>query len=234
MRERITSFIYIIIVLYMSYSLSESNDRLSKSRNENFRLLEENFELTEKETQLKELQKKFNYLEENPQYYDYYRFVKSTGAEINVAEYLKEGEKKSIDSKVFKDTLDKSKNFFVYEHISEIFQTYDSEFESVLKDFDEVKSEYGDGFFVKVMTFYNGQSLPLKIENSKTDIHILIQPTELGYKNRTFVISDFYNVNLNTLERKDDSVILIFEHGKYPRKRELITIKPELVKFGDK
>ena len=84
------------------------------------------------------------------------------------------------------------------------------------------------------MTFYNGQSLPLETENSKTDIHILIQPTELGYENKTFVISDFYEVEIKTLEKKENSIELTFEHGKFPRKKELIIIKPELVKFGNK
>jgi hypothetical protein len=189
--------------------------------------------LTEKEKQISELQKQIKDIE-NTQTSDYYRFVETTDSEINVAEKLKSGERKLIDKKDFKDTLDFSDNFFVYKHTSEIAQTSESEFESVLRDFDQVKSEYGNDFFVRVMTFYNGQSLPLETENSKTDIHILIQPTELGYENKTFVISDFYDVDIKTLEKKENSVELTFEHGKFPRKRELIIIKPELVKFGNK
>jgi hypothetical protein len=83
------------------------------------------------------------------------------------------------------------------------------------------------------MTFYNGQSLPLETENSKTDIHILIQPTELGYENKTFVISDFYDIDLKSLKKKENSVELTFEHGKFPRKKETVIIKPELVKFKE-
>ncbi len=196
--------------------------------------------LTEKEEQISELQTQIENLEkrnkssENNQTSDYYRFVETSESAINVAEKLKSGERKLIDKKEFKDTLDISDNFFVYKHTSEITQTSESEFESVLRDFDQVKSEYGNDFFVRVMTFYNGQSLPLETENSKTDIHILIQPTELGYENKTFVISDFYHVDLKTLEKKENSVELTFEHGKFPRKKELILIKPELVKFGNK
>jgi hypothetical protein len=141
---------------------------------------------------------------------------------------------KLIDKKDFKDTLDISDNFFVYEHTSEITQTSDPKIESVLRDFDQVKSEYGNGFFVGVMTFYNGHSLPLETENSKTDIHILIQSTELGDENKTFVISDFYNVDLKTLEKKNNSLILTFEHGKFPRKTEQIIIESESVKFAKK
>jgi hypothetical protein len=189
--------------------------------------------ITEKEKQISELQKQIETLE-NTQTSDYYRFVETTESEINVAQKLKSGEQKLIDKKDFKDTLDISDNFFVYKHTSEITQTSESEFESVLRDFDQVKSEYGNDFFVRVMTFYNGQSLPLETENSKTDIHILIQPTELGYENKTFVISDFYDVDLKTLEKNDNTVVLTFEHGKFPRKRESIIIKPELVKFGNK
>jgi len=186
--------------------------------------------LSEKEKQISDLQTQIKNLE-NKQTSDYYRFVETSDSEINVAEKLKNGERKLIDKKDFKDTLDISDNFFVYKHTSEITQTAESEFESVLRDFDQVKSEYGNDFFVRVMTFYNGQSLPLETENSKTDIHILIQPTELGYENKTFVISDFYDVDIKTLEKKENSVELTFEHGKFPRKSELIIIKPELVKF---
>jgi hypothetical protein len=189
--------------------------------------------LTEKEKQISDLQTQIENLE-NTQTSHYYRFVETADSDINVAEKLKSGERKLIDKKDFKDTLDISDNFFIYKHTSEITQTSESEFESVLRDFDQVKSEYGNDFFVRVMTFYNGQSLPLETENSKTDIHILIQPTELGYENKTFVISDFYDVDIKTLEKKDNSVELTFEHGKFPRKRESIIIKPELVKFGNK
>ncbi|WP_147299212.1 hypothetical protein [Winogradskyella eximia] len=192
-----------------------------------------NEKLTEKEKQISDLQTQIENLE-NKQTSDYYLFVETSDSEINVAEKLKSGERKLIDKKDFKDTLDISDNFFVYKHTSEITQTSESDFESVLRDFDQVKSEYGNDFFVRVMTFYNGQSLPLETENSKTDIHILIQPTELGYENKTFVISDFYDVDIKTLEKKENSVELTFEHGTFPRKRELIIIKPELVKFGYK
>ncbi len=189
--------------------------------------------LTEKEKQISDLQTEIENLE-NKQTSDYYRFVETSDSEINVAEKLKSRERKLIDKKNFKDTLNISDNFFIYKHTSEITQTSESEFESVLRDFDQVKSKYGNDFFVRVMTFYNGQSLPLETENSKTDIHILIQPTELGYENKTFVISDFYDVDIKTLEKKENSVELTFEHGKFPRKSELIIIKPELVKFGNK
>ena len=189
--------------------------------------------LTEKEKQISDLQTQIENLK-NKQTSDYYCFVETSGSEINVTKKLKRGERKLIDKKDFKDTLDISDNFFVYKHTSEITQTSKSEFESVLRDFDQVKSEYGNDFFVKVMSFYNGQSLPLETENSKTDIYILIQPTELGYENKTFVISDFYDVDIKTLEKKENSVELTFEHGTFPRKRELIIIKPELVKFGNK
>ena len=193
--------------------------------------------LTEKEKQISDLQKQIDDFKKekktskNIQSSDYYRFAKTSDSEINVAEKLKSGERKLIDKKDFKDTLDISDNFYVYKHTSEIIQTAKSEFESVIRDFDKVKSEYGNDFFVRVITFYNGQSLPLETENSKTDIHILIQPTELGYDNKTFVISDFYDVDIKTLKKKENSVELTFEHGKFPRKKEMIIINPELVKF---
>jgi len=196
-----------------------------------------NAKLTEKENQILELQeqikdlKKIKEVTKNTQPSDYYKFEQTSDSEINVAKKLNSGEQKLIDKKDFKDTLDISDNFFVYKHTSKITQTSESEFETILRDFDQVKSTYGNDFFVRVMTFYNGQSLPLETENSKADIHILIQPTELGYKNKTFVISDFYDIDIKTLDKKANSVELTFEHGKYPRKKEQIIIKPELVKF---
>ncbi len=163
---------------------------------------------------------------------DYYRFVKSTNEEINVAEQLFGGKENVIDEKFFVDTLDISDNLLVYEHTSTISQSYNSDFEGVLKDFDQEMSTYGNDYFVRVMTFFNGESLSLETENSKTNIHILIQPTELGYENKTFVISDFFDVRILSLEKNDSNKLeLLFEHGVYPRKKETIIISPELVKF---
>lgn len=224
---------FLILILIFTSSCEFNSNKLEWNKL--------NGEIVKKDKQIEDLQKKIDSLINDnnnsiraTQISDYYRFIETSESEINVAEKLKSGEKKLIDKKDFKDTLDISDNFFVYKHTSEITQTSESEFESILRDFDQVKSEYGNDFFVRVMTFYNGQRLPLETENSKTEIHILIRPTELGYENKTFVISDFYDVDLKSLEKKENSVELIFEHGKFPRKTELIIIKPELVKFGNK
>jgi len=189
--------------------------------------------IDELEKQIKILDKELNSSQTDEQSSNYYLFVESSGSEINVAERLKSGEQKLIDKKDFTDTLDISDNFFVYKHTSEITQTSNLELESVLRDFDQVKSEYGDNYFVRVMTFYNRQSLPLETENSKTNIHILIQPTELGYESKMFVVSDFFDVDLKSLEHTKNCVELTFEHGRFPRKKESIIIKPELVKFNN-
>jgi hypothetical protein len=209
-----------------SSELEVLTDKLNKKEE---RILELQEQIDGLENKIGKLENNIKY--ENNQDSDYYRFVKNSESEINVSEKLKTGEQEIIDKKHFQDTLDISDNFYVYKHTSVITQTSNSEFESVLRDFDQVKSKYGDDFFVRVMTFFNGQSLPLENENSKTDIHIIIQPTELDYENKTFVISDFYNVELISLEKIGNSVELTFEHGKFPRKKEQIIIKPELVKF---
>ena len=228
-------FLTLILALIASCNSKQHTARLEKL---NKKLNEKETLISDLNTQIEKLQNQNSKLKaitrEQEQSSDHYRFVETSESEINVSEKLKSGKRKLIDKKVFKDTLDISDNFFVYEHTSEITQTSESGFESVLRDFDQVKSVYGNDFFVRVMTFYNGQSLPLETENSKTDIHILIQPTELGYGNKTFVISDFYDVDIKSLEQKEFSVELKFEHGKFPRKREIIIIKPELVKFGNK
>jgi cell division protein FtsB len=193
--------------------------------------------LSEKEKQVTKLQKQIENLEKDKKFTktiqnsDYYRFVETSGSEINVVEKLKSGKQKLIDQKNFSDTLDISDNLFIYKHTSKITQTSESKFELVLRDFDQVESEYGTDFYVRVMTFFNKKKLPLETENSNTDIHILIQPTELGYENRTFVVSDFYDVKLSSLKRKNNSIELTFEHGKFLRKKEMIIIKPESVKF---
>jgi len=53
-------------------------------------------------------------------------------------------------------------------------------------------------------------------------------------KNKTFVISGFYDVGLKSLGKKDNSFELTFEHGKFPRKKESVIIKSESVKLGNK
>ncbi len=230
-------FLSIMLILFASCN---SKGTITESKILTEKLREEETQNVDLQKQIIELQKQINNLNKDKlssgisQSSDYYRFIETSDDEINVAEKLNGGEKMVIDRKAFNDTLDISDNFFIYSHTSEITQTSGSEFEPILRDFDQVKSEYGNDFFVRVMTFYNGQSLPLETENAKTDIHILIQPTELGYENKTFVVSDFYEVELKSLEKKGNRVELIFEHGKFPRKKELIIIKPESVKFGNK
>ncbi len=165
---------------------------------------------------------------------DYYRFVKTTDDEINVEEQLFGGRRKVIDEKFFADTLDISDNFLIYEHTSTISQISNSDFEAILRDFDQEKSIYGDDFFVRIITFYNGENLSLETKSSKTNIHILIQPTEIGFENKSFVISDFFDVKIISLDKKENNKIeFIFEHGAFPRKKETIVISPELVKFKD-
>ncbi|NIK93509.1 hypothetical protein GZ212_15205 [Mangrovimonas sp. CR14] len=187
-------------------------------------------EIQQKDQLILELKKQVENLE-NSQNSNYYRFLKTSQTEINVPEKLNKGEQILIDKKEFTDTLDISDNFFIYKHTSKIIQTSESKFEAILHDYDEEKSIFANDFFVRVMTFYNGQSLPLETENTKTDIHILIQPTELGYENKSFIISDFYHVKLKALEEENNRVKLLFEHGQFPRKNETIIIQPELVKF---
>ena len=165
---------------------------------------------------------------------DYYRFVPESNGEINVYERLTSGDEKVIDKKRFQDTLDISDNFFVYDHQAEIVQRNNRATETFLTSFKEEKSEYGNDFFVRIITLLNEKSLPLETENYNTDIHILIQPTELGFENKTFVISDFHYVVVKKLEKENDYVKLIFEHGKFPRKMEEIIIRPEKVEFKNK
>lgn len=182
-------------------------------------------ELDDKEMMIKDLQNKIDELEKE-------KFIVSDTQTAKPKD-LNSGAMKLIDKKDFNDTLDISDNFFIYKHTSKINEVKDSNFESVLRDFDQVETEYGNDFFVRVMTFYNGQSLPLETENSRTNIHVLVQPTELGNENESFLISDFYDVDLIALDDKGDIVELIFEHGKFPRKRESIIIRPGEVKFAE-
>jgi len=163
---------------------------------------------------------------------DYYLFVPTKNGEINVYEQLPKGTKKAIDRKHLTDTLDNTDDpGFVYEHDAIVFQTENKAIEAFLSAFDQQKSTYTNGFFVRVITLYSGNSLSLEVENSTTDVHIIIKPTELGEQNKTFIISDFYNLQLIDLKPKDDYIELSFQHGEYPVKTEKIMIKPQLVKF---
>jgi hypothetical protein len=229
-----TLFLILTLIVITSCNNTQTSsaiEKLNKKLNENkLQLSEYENQIIALKQQTEDVEKSENHTIKSQQS-DYYRFVKTSASEINVAERLDYGTSKVIDRKHFKDTLDVSDNFFVYEHSSEIVQTSQSDFEAILRDFDQVKSEYADDFFVGVMTFYNGQSLPLETENSNTDIHILIQPTELGFENKMFVISDFYDVDIKSLLKKENSIELTFEHGRFPRKKEVVIIKPELVKF---
>ena len=221
-------FLILSLILITSCNSDQCSSEISKL---SVKLAEKDTLVFELQNQINNLKTELESIQSTKQSSDYYLFNESSDSEINVSERLKSGEQKMIDKKGFADTLDISDNFFVYRHTSKITQTSDSEFEAILRDFDQVKSEYADEFYVRVMTFYNGQSLPLETENSKTDIHILIRPTELGYENKTFEISDFYEVDLISLKPKENSIELTFEHGKFPRKQEIIIIRPELVKF---
>ncbi len=227
--KKIPFLILILILITSCNSIKNSSE--SELNVLKKRILEKDNQISDLQNQIENL-KKVKDKSQNSS--DYYRFVETTDSDINVEERLLKGTKKIIDKKDFNDTLNITDNFFVYKHTSKIIQASNSEFETILRDFDQIKSNYADDFHVRVMTFYNGESLPLEMENSKTDIIILIQPTELGYENKTFIISDFYDVKLNNLERKDNSIELTFEHGKFPRKKERVIIKPELVKFAKK
>jgi hypothetical protein len=217
-----------ILFLILLVASCTSEQTASK---EELNLLKE--KLLEKDNQVVKLQRQIDSLQkfEHESRSDYYQFVASSSAEINVTESLKKDSVKILDKKSFIDTLDISDNFYVYRHTAVITQTNDADFKWFMRNFIEMKSIYAEDFFVKVLTFYNAESLPLETENSKTNIHILIQPTELGYENKTLVISDFYDVKLIGLKKKNNSIELTFNHGKFPRKTERILIKPELVKF---
>ena len=220
----------LVFLLLLQFLMSCSN---TENSNEIEKL---NKQLLQKEELITDLNKEIERLRQPKDSISrgYYRFVETSDSEINVAEKLFGGEHKIINRKYFNDTIQKVDSLFVYEYFSTITQTSKSDFEAVLKDFHQEKSIYGEDFFVRVMTFYNGEKLPIETENSKTDVHILIQATELGYENKTFVISDFYDVNITSLIKlESNKVVLIFEHGAIPKKKETIIISPELVKFKE-
>jgi hypothetical protein len=226
-------FIPIMLLTFIScdnQKSDNSNINLDNTDINNLELKELKKSIDKKDKTIDSLK---NIINDRNGFNDYYRFIPSSDDLLNVYEKLNSGDKIVIDKKGLLDTLDISDNFFVYKHDAKIFQTKNQLLEGYLFSFGEVLTGLGDDYFVKVITMFNGESLPLETENSKTDIHILIQPTELGYENRTFVISDFYDVKLNKLYKQKDDLILSFDHGKFPRKNEKIIIKPELVKFID-
>lgn len=80
-------------------------------------------------------------------------------------------------------------------------------------------SEFKEEIGYKVFSICNGDSLPLEMCNCTHNIYVVIEPEELGEPFELLKIGPFYNVKLNSLERKEEEgTLLTFEHGKLPRK----------------
>jgi hypothetical protein len=65
--------------------------------------------------------------------------------------------------------------------------------------------------------------------NCTDSIYIVIEPEELGEDYELYRVGYFYNVDLISLERIEIENLkydfeLTFEHGKYPRKKEKISL----------
>ncbi|CAM1344555.1 hypothetical protein [Tenacibaculum amylolyticum] len=80
-------------------------------------------------------------------------------------------------------------------------------------------SEFREEIGYKVFSICNGDSLPLEVCNCTHNIYVAIEPEELGEPFELLKIGPFYNVKLDSLERKEEGdILLTFEHGELPRK----------------
>ncbi|WGH76706.1 hypothetical protein P8625_06000 [Tenacibaculum tangerinum] len=142
---------------------------------------------------------------------------------------------KKLDERFSKDTLDLEKygNEYIFERTVELTKLDNKLFAEAFGNIREKLNSFGYSAF----SICDGESLPLEMCNCTDSIYIVIEPEELGEDYELYRIGYFYNVDLISLERieKEDFEFdfeLTFEHGKYPRKKEKISLnKMKLEKY---
>ena len=203
----------IFIILILNLSCSE--------RNENGRLLEENSLL---KTKISELEKDKNELSEKISILESLKFE---NVENRITELRDSKVIKILDERFSKDTLDLLKygNEYIFERNIELTKLDNKLFAEAFGNIREQLNSFGYSLF----NICDGESLPLEMCNCTDSIYIVIEPEELGEDYELYRIGYFYNVDLISLERIEKENFeydfeLTFEHGKYPRKKEKISL----------
>ncbi|WP_026775763.1 hypothetical protein [Polaribacter sp. Hel_I_88] len=208
--NRITIIFFILI---LNFSCSE--------KSENSGLLKENSLLKTKILELEnvnaELSKQNSIL----------KSLKSDKKKNEISELRDSKVIKLLDERFSKDTLDLQKygNEYIFERNIELTKLDNKLFAEAFGNIREQLNSFG----YSVFSICDGESLPLEMCNCTDSIYIVIEPEELGEDYELYRVGYFYNVDLVSLERIEKENFeydfeLTFEHGKYPRKKEKISL----------
>ncbi|PQJ17008.1 hypothetical protein [Nonlabens tegetincola] len=153
--------------------------------------------------------------------------LKSENSQDKITELRDSKVVELLDERLSKDTLDLKKygNEYVFERNVVLTKLDNNLFAEAFANIREQLNSYG----YSVFSICDGESLPLEMCNCTDSIYIVIEPEELGEEYELYRIGSFYNVNLVSLKRIEKENFeydfeLIFEHGKYPRKKEKISL----------
>lgn len=135
------------------------------------------------------------------------------------------------DQKHQEDTLDLEKRGdeliyeYTYKRTVEIAEVDNNNLATLLGSIREKLSAPG----ISVFSICDGGALPLEMCNCTDNIYVSFEPENLGEDYMLIKISSYYDVKLLDIERikngfKTTDYHLIFEHGKYPRKKEKISL----------
>src|SRR5690606_3534470 len=203
----------IFLILFLNFSCYEKNEKNG--------LIKENSLL---KTKISELEK------ENAELSKQNSFLKSSESEKvenKITELRNSKVIKKLDERFLKDTLDLQKygNEYIFERTVELTKLDNKLFAEAFGNIREKLNSFGYSAF----SICDGESLPLEMCNCTDSIYIVIEPEELGEDYELYRIGYFYNVDLISLERIDKENFeydfeLTFEHGKYPRKKEKISL----------
>ena len=203
----------IFCILLLNLSCSE--------KNENGKFLKENSLL---KTKISELEKDKNELSEK---ISILKSLKSENVENRITELRDSKVIKTLDERFSKDTLDLQKygNEYIFQRTVELTKLENKLFAEAFGNIREKLNSFG----YSVFSICDGESLPLEMCNCTDSIYIVIEPEELGKDYELYRVGYFYNVDLISLERIEKGNLeydfeLIFEHGKYPRKKEKISL----------
>jgi|LGVD01.1.fsa_nt_gb hypothetical protein len=212
-------YLFLLLIPFITISCKNEDEKL-KLENDILRLKNKNEQLQlkiEKQTEandflhieIEQLSISENYSES--QNLDYYNSTIET----------------TLDSIYQADTLDLKiyGNEYIFKRINKIDELNDVSLANTLGAIDEIIKAPG----IKVFTIYNGEALPLEHCNSTGNIYIVFEPSQLGDDYSIFSIRTFNEPKLLEIERvmsgfDTKDYILKFEHGKYPRKIEEVSL----------
>lgn len=134
---------------------------------------------------------------------------------------------KILDTKHSEDTLDLpiDGTGFVYKRDVTLSRLDNALFAEAFGSMREKLEKHGYAVF----TICDGAALPLEMCNCTDSIYVVVEPENIGEAYELYRAGFYYNVDLIALEAlKDDnggqSILLTFEHGAYPRKKERINL----------